>query len=193
MGSVIRVRRTQGLGQLDNPRSIAGAAIPPTIGGAVTAATTVGIRMMQPKTETQINMMRNAPLIGIGAGLVTSLLLGWSLKPPAGWSSAAATTAVGGALLVSEYYARESLKKVASGETVDAMKPYGLGRMGAVVMEPHASRGYGRGPMGAIVPEYSNTRGLSGHRTGAYGDVVNLGSVNPNAFGTPGFRVAGAR
>lgn len=190
MGSVIRVRRTQGLGQLDNPKSIAGASVPPALGGAVAAATTVGLRMMKPTSETQITMMRNAPWIGLGAGLLTAGLLGMAIKPPAGWSAAASATAVASAMLWSEYAAREKLKLVASGETLDAMKQYGLG---AIVMEPHASRGYGRGPMGAIVPEYSNTAGVGGRRSlAAYGDVVNLANVNPNAFGTPGFSVAGA-
>ena len=120
MGSVIRVRRTQGLGQLDNPRSIMGASVPPALGGVVTAATTVGLRMMKPTTETQVNLMRNAPWVGLGAGLLTSALLGMSLKPPAGWGSAAGASAVASALLYSEYAAREKLKTIASGESMQA-------------------------------------------------------------------------
>jgi hypothetical protein len=168
-----------------------GSALPATIGGGVATAVTVGLRQfMLPTSEMQMKLMQNAPWVGLGAGLLTSMMLSWTSGRPAGVAAAAGATAVATAMLVGEWSAGQRLKEVASGETLDAMQRYGLagGRLSAIVMEPHASRGYGQGPLGAIVPVYSNTQALS-----AYGDEVNLGNINASAFGTPAFNVSGAR
>lgn len=203
-GSVIRVRRLKGLGELNKPDTWLGASGPPTLGGGVAALTTLGIRhLITPTSEMQRTMMKWAPLWGLGAGLLTSLLLSWTSGQPAGLSAASAAAGVSGAIMLSEALLRPKLA-ASYPEASAAMTPYGLGaayqtymmsgaRTGAMVMEPHASRGYGAqgGSVGAIVPEYG-TQGL-----GAYGDQValqgggNLGSVSPTAFGTPGFNVAG--
>jgi len=200
-GSIIRVRKLKGLGQLDKPDSWMGASLPVVLGGGVAMATSVGIRhLITPTSEMQANMMRYAPWIGMGAGLLTAGIFAATVSQPAGLAAAAAATGVAGAILAADWVTRRKLAANAPGETVDAMTPY----IGAVVMEPHASRGYGAGPLGAyetymlsgqqqgtgaIVPEYSQTPGTAG--VGAYGDVVNLQGISPGAFGTPGFQVAG--
>lgn len=189
LGSIIRVR-TAGFGELSKPASWMGAAMPATIGGLTATAVTVGLRhFMTPTSDMQMKLMQYAPWVGLGAGMLTALMISWTSGRPAGIGVAAGATAVASAMMLGEWAAGKRLKEVASGETVDAMKKYGLGggRLGAIVFEPHASRGYGAGPMGAIVPVMSRSG------TGAYGDVVNLSGVNASAFGTPGFNVSGAR
>lgn len=188
LGSVIRVRKMKGLGQVSRPGTLMGSAGPALIGGATAAATAIGIRyMMKPTTQGQVTIMQNAPWVGLGTGLLASMMVGWTSGQPAGVGAAAGATVVTGVMAVSEMAAKARLKEVASGETLDAMKPYGLG---AIVMEPHAGRGYGTGPLGAIVPTYSSAPRTNG--LGAYGDVVNLKGINPSAFGSPGFNVQGA-
>lgn len=129
-----------------------------------------------------------APWIGGFVGTVASILVGMTAGRPAGWGASAGASAVTLALASSEAAARARM--------APAAPQAGLGRTrtGAIVMEPHASRGYGAGALGAlnaIVPEYGsrpNVRGL-----GAYGDQVtlrggqNVRGINTRAFGTPGF------
>ena len=187
LGSVIRIRQ-KGVGQLNRPSSIVGSYAPALIGGLATAAITIALRMMTPKTEMQMRIMEFAPWIGGLSGTVIALLVGSMSGRPAGYGVAAGSTVVSVAMIASEAMAKTRLASAGTGGL------FGRRRLGAIVMEPHASRGYGAGPLGAIVPEYANTRGLSGGRQlGAYGDTVNLGNVNQGAFGTPGFNVRGAR
>lgn len=195
LGSVIRVRKMQGLGQLDRPSSWMGSAGPAAIGGLTAAGTAIGLRyFMKPTSDAQMTLLQNAPYVGLGTGLLASLLVSMTSGKPAGVGVAAGATVVTAVMAASEMMAKQRLAEVAAGGTLDAMKPYGLGRgTGAIVMEPHASRGYGAGPLGsgvgAIVATYSSAprRGV-----GAYGDVVNLNGINPSAFGTQGFNVQGA-
>jgi hypothetical protein len=152
----------------------------------------IGLRMMTPRTDYQMKLMEQAPWVGGLAGGIVSLLVGMMSGRPAGWGTAAGSTAVSLAMVASEAVARQRMRNGnGNGQPVAGLRGR---RMGAIVMEPQASRGYGAGPLGAIVPEYGNTRGLGGgRRLAAYGDQVNLGNVNQSAFGTPGFNVRGAR
>lgn len=157
-----------------------GAVLPPTIGAGVAALTSIGLRQfMQPTSETQIRMMQYAPWIGLGTGTLVALMLRNTIGRAAGWGTFAGAAGVTIAMAISEMSAKNKLAAHASGETIDAMKPYGLGAivpeygsgrgLGAIVMEPQASRGYGAGQLGS------------------YGETVNLGNINTSAFGTPGF------
>lgn len=192
MGSMIRVRRLSGgrggfggLGELSNPSTAAGALLPVLIGGGVTLLTTIGIRQfLKPKTEMGQNAVKYAPLIGTGAGILTSLAL-WSMaSQSAGLAGMTASATLGLGITGMEALAIAQAKAAAAapataGYGMGAIVPeYGMaGRRGtgAIVMEPAADRGWGM------------TSGRRG--TGTYGEVVSLGAVNPNAFGTPGFSV----
>jgi len=179
LGSTIRIRRVKGLGQLNNPRSLTGAVGPTVLGAFATALTVYGLRMMTPKTPGQMKAMEFAPWIGGLVGTVSAMLLGMMSGRPAAWGAGAGSAVVTLALAGSEAAAK---MRMASGG------------VGAIVMEPHASRGHGAGPLGAIVPEYGSsprTAGLGG--LGAYGDQVTLKGVNAAAFGTPGFAQSGRR
>ena len=182
MGSIIRVTR---VGSLSDPKSGAGATMPVILGGGVTLAVTVGIRqMVQPTSDTNVKIIENAPLVGSVAGLTLAGVLYAMRMQPAGLAAAAAAAMVGLGMWGLEYSAKMKAQQIASGAQAPAstsglravVPEYsmrgtrGLGRgMGAIVMEPQASRGYGAGPLGA------------------YGETVNLGAINPGAFGTPGF------
>lgn len=187
MGSMIRVRRLSGgrggfagLGELSNPNTAAGALLPVFIGGGVTLLTMVGIRQfLKPKTAMGANAVKYAPLIGTGAGILTSLAL-WSMaSQSAGLSAMTAAGTLGLGITGMEALAKANAARPATTSGVGAIVPeYGMaGRRGtsAIVMEPAADRGWGM------------TSGRRG--TGTYGEVVSLGAVNPNAFGTPGFSV----
>lgn len=188
-GTVVRVRRLRGLGAVGNPSSVAGSAMPPTIGAGVVALVAIGLRyMMSPTTELQMKAMEFAPYIGMGTGLATAIALGYTVGRPAGMSAAAAAVGTGSAMLLAEYAAGQRLRQVASGETTDAMRPYG---MGAIVPE-FGTRGVGN-PLAAIVMEPHASRPVGNAGVGAYGDVVNLSGINSDAFGTKAFHVAGRR
>jgi hypothetical protein len=178
MGSIVRVTPLSGggMGAVKRPHSFAGSAVPVLVGGTVAAATAIGIRYyMTPTTQTQMSVMDNAPLIGMGAGAVVGLAM-WNLvSQPAGVASLVSAVAVGGAMMISEAAAKARLSHAVSAPVA------GLGAVvpeysaaprrsgvGAITMESHASRGYGSGALGS------------------YGETVNLGAVNVRAFGTPG-------
>lgn len=178
-GSVIRVRR---LGQLKQGE-FGKAAMPVVVGGGVTALTTIAVHQLTPTTQMQMSLVRNAPLVGAGAGALASMAV-WNLQNPrAGAGALTAALTVGIGLWAVDYAASMRMAAAANGAAANgstaglrAIVPeYGMaGRQrgtGAIVMEPHASRGYGAGPLGS------------------YGEVVNLGQVNAGAFGTPGFTV----
>ena len=188
-GSVIRVRRVNGLGQLNNPSSTVGASMPVLIGGGITALTTIGISQWLQPTPDNAPFMRNAPWIGVGAGVLAALGLGaMTKKRPTTVMAVTSAVAVGLAFLLPGWMSSMSSPVAANGATAGlravvpeySMRGLGNRGTGAIVMEPHASRGYGAGALG---------RGRRG--TGAYGDVVNLGAINPKAFGTPGFQLSG--
>lgn len=181
-GSVYRVRKVKGLGQLDDPKSWMGAAGPTLIGGAATALTVVGIRhLVTPTSEMQRKMQAYSPWIGLGVGLLSSFAMSLLAGQPAAVAGASGSIIVSGSMLLQEALVRRKVATVAPA-AAPALAPYGLGnvgRFGAVVFEPTSARGYGSGGpgTGAIVPE----------RGPDYGDQVNLQGIGPEAFGSPGF------
>ena len=178
-GSVYRVRKVKGLGELADPKSWMGAAGPALIGGAATTLTVVGIRhLVTPTSEMQRKMMAYAPWLGLGVGLLSSFVMSLFAGQPAAVSSATGSLVVSGSMMLQEALVKQKVAAVAP-DAAPMLAPYGLGRLGAVVFEPTAARGYGSGMNGlaAIVPETSPD----------YGDQVNLSGVEPAAFGRPGF------
>jgi hypothetical protein len=178
MGSIIRVTC---VGNLSDPKSGAGATMPVILGGGVTIAVTVGIRqMVQPTSTTNVSIIENAPLVGAVAGLTLAGVLYAMRMQPAGLAAAAAAAVAGLGMWGLEYSAKMKAAQIAATAAAPA-KTAGLRAvvpeysmrgtrgLGAIVMEPHASRGYGAGALGS------------------YGETVNLGAINPAAFGTPGF------
>ncbi len=191
-GSVIRVRRANSLGQLRNPNSVAGAAIPVLAGGGVATITTIGLTSWMQPTAQNAPFMRNAPWIGLGAGVLTSMGLGAMTRKTATTTMGVASSIVAAlAFLMPGWISAMGNGGVAAnGATagVGAVVPEysrGVGRSGtgAIVMEPHASRGYGAGALGA-----GRRRGM-----GSYGEVVNLGAINSSVFGSAPFKLSGAR
>lgn len=143
-------------------------------------------------SDTMIMLAENSPWVGVGAGVLTGGLM-WALfGAPAGLSAIAGAAAVGGSIFgYKMLMSSESTATTdpASGPTVPATA--GLGRyryrmrglrgpMGAIVPQLQPS---GMNGLGAIVMEPKATRGLGDPR----GETVSLGNVNPSAFGTPGF------
>lgn len=195
-GSVIRIRRVNGLGQLNNPSSTVGASMPVLIGGGITALTTIGISQWMQPTPDNEPFMRNAPWIGVGAGVLAALGLGaMTKKRPTTVMAVTSAIAVGLAFLLPGWMSSMSSPLASNGANANgataglravvpeySMRGLGNRGTGAIVMEPHASRGYGAGALG---------RGRGRGGVGAYGDVVNLGAINPKAFGTPGFQLSG--
>lgn len=173
-GSVIRVKRLSGVGALRNPNSAVGAAMPVVLGGGVAALTMIGIRQfMTPTSDTQMAIVKNAPWVGLGAGGLVSLAM-WNMSSrAAGISGLAAASVVGLGVVIGEYAAKMRMAPAAGvGAVVPEYSMAGARRgTGAIVMEPHASRGYGAGPLGS------------------YGEEVNLGAINPKVFGTTGFNL----
>jgi len=183
---MITVRKLSGagVGDIKNPNSVAGSTFPVIIGGGVTLAVTLGIRTMMAPTAANATVRQNAEWIGAGAGVLAGLAL-WSLTSQPGGAAAIATSIlVGGAMWGLEYAAQKTAASaVATAQTsgvLGAIVPEysmrGTRGVGAIVMEPTAGRGYGSGAVG---------------RLGSYGETVNLGSINPNAFGTSGASLAG--
>jgi len=177
MGSIIRVSR---IGNLSDPRSGAGAILPVVIGGGVTIAVTLGIRqMVEPTTGVDSNatLLENAPLVGGLAGVIVGGVLYAMKMQPAGLAAGAGALIAAGAMW--------GLEKAADMKAATA--PITAAGLRAVVPE-YSMRGLGRGGMGAIVMESQASRGNGAGPLGSYGETVNLGAINPGAFGTPGFR-----
>lgn len=162
-------------------------------GGALLAEHMGKPRNGEVPSDTMIMLAENSPYVGLGAGAVASALL-WALAgASAGLSAAAGTAAVGGTVLGMKYlFSSESTATTdpASGPTVPATA--GLGRYryrmrgmrtGAIVPQLQPPGMNGARGMGAIVMDPVATRGLGDPR----GETVSLGNVNPSAFGTPGF------
>lgn len=143
-------------------------------------------------SQYMMTLGRYAPFIGVGIGFLGSMALyGMLGSAPAGAAAAAGAVGVGGSLIA---YRLLNESKAAAGVTPPAitglgyghnnrMSMYGRrGRTGAIVpqLQPQGMAG-----VGAIVMEPTATRGLGDPR----GETVQLGQVSPAAFGTPGFAV----
>ena len=175
LGSTFRVRKLRGVGQLDKPDTVVGAALPVVLGAGTVALTQVGIRnMLTPgQSELQDMIIAQAPWVSLVAGGLTALALGQMVGQPAGVSAAAGAVVVAGAHVV---------RDMTQGNTLAGM----YGRLGDIVMEPAADRGYGAPPnvrgLQAVVPEYG-VQGL-----GSYGERVSIGAIQiADKFGTQAF------
>lgn len=183
LGSIISTRRISGLGRVGSPGSFLGTVVPPAVGGGTAALVAIGIRQFAKpaQSRTQAALYKYAPWLGMAAGAVAALGLYMMGGTSASLSGFVAAGAAGGALLLND-----AVRAARPGEDALAMAGGGGGTtaglraivpeyeragMGAIVMEPQASRGYGAGALGS------------------YGEVVNLGNINPASFGTPGFQI----
>jgi hypothetical protein len=200
-GSVISVKPLSGgLGKVGKPGSLLGATVPALVAGvAAGGGALLAEHMGKPSngevpSDTMIMLAENSPWVGVGAGAVASALM-WALfGQSAGVTALAGTAAVGGTVLgykVLTTTQSTATTDPATGPTVPATA--GLGRyryrmrgmrgVGAIVpqLQPPGMNG-----LGAIVMEPGATRGMRGLGD-PRGETVSLGSVNPSAFGTPGF------
>lgn len=179
VGSLITMKRMNGLGKLSSPSSFMGAAVPPLVGGLVAALTAVGVRWFAKpgSSPLQAKLYKFAPFVGLATGGAASLAMYMLGGAPAALSSGIGAAAASGGLI-----GYDMLLKKQGGAAVQAA----LAGLGAIVPE------YGTRGLGAIVMEPQNTRTFSSGTRGlgaVYGETVNLGNVNPSAFGTPGFKV----
>ncbi len=185
-GSVIRVRKLSGsgVGRITDPKSLAGTVVPIALGGIGAGMASVGLRQsIVPDTETKRWLVEYAPVAGIAGAGVLALLVRGIVGAPAAAMTFSAGAAVGLVMIANEMSAKAAMASANGAENAMGAivpvysRPQG---MGAIVMEPQASRGYGAGALGG------------GRGVGSYGEVVNLGNINAKAFGTPGFKMAGA-
>jgi len=178
-GSVITTRRLNGLGNIKQPSSLAGAVVPPLAAGIVTGGVTVAAEQLITPDGTggAMDMLHNyAPLVGLVAGGMTSLALRYMAGKPQALAGLTASVMVSGTLLLKRYI--ESAPATAGMGYMYR----GHRQMGAVVAEQ--LNGLPAGGMGAIVME---PYGQQGYGNPGGGARVSLGAINPSAFGTPGF------
>lgn len=188
MGSIIRVRRLNGLGFL---KGSTGPIMAPAIGGATAALTTLGVKYFVDPAKSELNdkLVRWSWLVGHGAGLLASGMIyffgGRNRQARAlAMGSAAGATVVGLGFAGLEQVKKMQLESAglpastAEAAATGATDPVtGAQGFGAIVYQQL------RGPgMGAIVAEPA-MNGL-----GSYGETVSLRGVNTSVFGTPGFR-----
>jgi len=155
-----------------------GSALPALVGGLVAAGAALGVRWFaRPEASAlQANLFKYAPWVGLGAGLASAFALHQMGGKAAGFASAAGAAGGAGAIFGYDLLSQHLATQMATTSGLGAIVPEygngvrGLGKgTGAIVFEPSAQRGYG----------------MSG-----YGETVNLGNINPKAFGTPGFNVS---
>lgn len=142
-------------------------------------------------TDIMITLAENAPWVGAGLGAGVGLAMWPMFGASAALAGVAGALGVSGALLAYKMLTATQSTATTDPATGPTVSTQGLGayryrRMrgirgtGAIVpqlMPP------GMNGLGAIVMEPSATRGLGDPR----GETVSLGNVNPSAFGTPGF------
>jgi len=202
VGTTITLR---GLGAAGRRMKGKGAAmmfgLPVLVGVGVTAGALVAARYFTMPgggssatafTPTTQSVYKNAPWIGLAAGLVSALgtyyLMGTGPAVATGVASlgAALTGFASDKILAGD---ANALAQAATGLSPAAASTSGLGSM--FTMRPgHGVRGLG---VGAVVPQLDGVvmepSGMHGLGYTAYsgGEEVTLGGVNPTAFGTPGF------
>lgn len=175
VGSVITVRRMRGLGNLKQPASFAGAALPPLLGAGMAGLAILGARYFAKPSEgaTPRMLFKYAPLIGLGVGLTGSMALYYLGGAPAAVSSGMAATAVAGLSFASDMHL-----KSAPGEYATALAdaPAGMSGLGVVVGERIGTRG--------IMLENPASRDpVNRYGVGNYGENVTLRGITPSAFG----------
>jgi hypothetical protein len=176
VGSVIQVKPLSGVGQLSNPNSAVGAAVPILLGGGAAALVTLGIQSyMAPKTAWETTVFEQRHWVGAAAGGLVGLAMMNMTGKAAGISALTAALTVGIAFAATEAAAKFRLQTAGFGAVVAEYSMRGLPArgVGAIAMEPTASRGYGAGPLGGTYGEDVQLRGL--------------GNVNQSAFGTAMF------
>jgi hypothetical protein len=193
MGSAISL---SGLGKVKSSRGLMNFVLPTAVGVLVPAATIAAARYWaQPSSgPTQAFIYKNAPWLGLGAGLVSAGALYMMSRGPA--APIAAGVAATGVALTSFVH-----DQIVVGDAREAFIT-SMARAGAASPTTAPAAGLGsyftqrpNGALGAAVPQLSETNGVvmsptSGVGYAAYtgGETVNLGAVNSSAFGTPGFR-----
>jgi hypothetical protein len=200
MGSAISLR---GLGKVKSSRGLMNFVLPTAVGVLVPAATIAAARYFAKPSEspTQEFIYKNAPWLGLGAGLVSAGAL-YMMSRGAAAPLATGIAATGVALtsyvhdqiVIGDPRSASLLPNMATRSeaaapaptptpTPDTAPANGLGSY--FTQRPN-------GALGAAVPQLngvvmSPTNGL-GYAAYTGGETVNLGAVNSSAFGTPGFR-----
>lgn len=190
VGSLITIRRMKGLGALNQPSSALGSIAPPALGVILAGATALGLRMwVNPaQGDTQAAMFKWAPLIGLAVNAAGSALLYFLAGAPAAFMQASAGTLTSGLLLAHDQVMQARAAELVSTGMPASAQPNGIsGRMGVVVPQNLM----GPGARGIIMEPAANRNpyrryGISGGVGGPYGESVNVGAINPSAFGTPG-------
>lgn len=209
MGSAISLR---GLGKVKSSRGIMSFVLPTAVGVLVPAATIAAARYFAKPSEskTQESIYKNAPWLGLGAGLVSAGAL-YLMSRGAAAPLAAGIAATGVALTSfvhdqivigsgnESFLIPNMATRQRDEEARNAANNGGGNGGGAETPAPGPTAGLGsyftqrpNGALGAAVPQLngvvmSPTNGL-GYAAYTGGETVNLGAVNSSAFGTPGFR-----
>jgi hypothetical protein len=200
MGSAISLR---GLGAVKSSRGIMNFVLPTAVGVLVPAAVIASARYFAKPSEspTQEFIYKNAPWLGLGAGLVSAgamYMMSRGMAAPVATSVAATgvalTSFVHDQIVVGDPRATTLTPNMATRNAeAPAAPPAAPPGAGA------GTNGLGsyftqrpNGALGAAVPQLngvvmSPTNGL-GYSAYTGGETVNLGAVNSSAFGTPGFR-----
>jgi hypothetical protein len=191
------------LGDLDLGRTVA-----PLVGSSAAVLTILGLRGMVNPTQGRMQsaVVRHAPLIGGGVGLLASLVVGMLTGRTAG-----AVSAAGAAVSAASFLAYDAIRRRVgaridlaltdrTGQTSSSAPPaqqtssgdsasFQLTADGSV--NPQLSSQAG---LGVIVPEYHRLPAQTGavvmeqvDGLGAAGQTISLGAINPTAFGTPAF------
>lgn len=178
--SVRRTSRSKGLGQLKS--GLGRDLLPPTIGAALTAGTTLAVRAFVTPTPGDVTskLYKWAPLLGVAAGG-----LGAAAVYVLGGKNQALSTGLVSALVGGSHLAMEMVHVDKPGSFAALSEPMtgSTAGLGAVVPEygdqyrglPKGSR---RNGMGAIVMEE-----LDAVPDSSAGETVSLGNVRQNAFG----------
>lgn len=201
MGSAISLR---GLGAVKSSRGIMNFVLPTAVGVLVPAAVIASARYFAKPSEspTQEFIYKNAPWLGLGAGLVSAgamYMMSRGMAAPVATSVAATgvalTSFVHDQIVVGDARERFLLPNMATRNAASTPAP-------TPAPTPDAGAGTNglgsyftqrpNGALGAAVPQLngvvmSPTNGV-GYAAYTGGETVNLGAVNSSAFGTPGFR-----
>jgi hypothetical protein len=187
-GSLITIRRMKGIGALNQPASALGSIAPPALGVILAGLTALGLRYWVDPSQgaTQAAMFKWAPLVGLAVNGVGSALIYFLAGAPAAFMQASAGSLTAGILLAHDAVmsSRAAAMIATSSVPVPAPVPNGVsGRMGVVIPQNLM----GPGARGIVMEPAANRNPYRRYGiSGAYGESVNVGSINPSAFGTPG-------
>lgn len=183
-GNIISVRR--GIDGVFDTGTVVGDALPVMLGAGLAVGTTMAIRKFVPATgggtaglgDMKSMLVSKAPLIGALAGILAGLGLVYGMgKRTAGTSMIASAVSTGGVLMMSGSGALAGFGAIVPEYGMGAVMPQ-MNGFGAAVLEDWSDPNHRPDSIGALGDAYGTSVALSG-----------LGSVNTNAFGTPGFNV----